>query len=220
MSIFKALSLKLFQAFLCTLIICLPVTTFAADEHIISTEVKGNYHDIANSIRSAIIGKGIHIAHELSASDMLNRTGSAYGYKNNTYTDARIFEFCSASLSQKLARQNPDNIVLCPFTISVYTLVDEPDTVHIAYKKPVGKDGSEAIVEEVMEEDDRELTHGMLESVALGLAPIGWGALWGGVSRVTGEPLVVAAPIAMDLFWGSAEGYFSKRGFSYVPTFS
>lgn len=70
----------------------------------------------------ATIGKGINIAHELPASDMLNRTGSAYGYKTNTYNHARTFEFCSALISHKLARQKPDNIVLCPFTISVYTL--------------------------------------------------------------------------------------------------
>ncbi len=151
MPIFKAVSLKLLKPFLYTLFLCLPVTTFAAEDPIVSTSVSGNYHDVANSIRAAILGKGIHIAHELSASDMLNRTGSAYGYNNNTYTDARIFEFCSASISQKLARQNPDNIVLCPFIISVYTLVDEPDSVHITYKKPVGRAGSEEIVKEVIE---------------------------------------------------------------------
>ena len=129
----------------------MPLVSFAAEDPIVATEVKGNFHEVANNIRMAIIGKGINIAHELPASDMLNRTGSAYGYQANTYLDARIFEFCSARISHKLSRQNPDNMILCPFTISVYTLVGTPDTVHLVYRKPVGRPGSEAIVEEVIE---------------------------------------------------------------------
>jgi uncharacterized protein (DUF302 family) len=127
------------------------LTAVAAEDPIVSTKMEGDFNDVANSIRMAIIGKGISIAHTLHASDMLNRTGRDYGYKTNTYADAEIFEFCSASLSHKLSRQNPDNIVLCPFTISVYTLATEPGYVHLSYRKPVGRPGSEEIVNEVIE---------------------------------------------------------------------
>jgi uncharacterized protein (DUF302 family) len=127
------------------------LTAVAAEDPIVSTKMEGDFNDVANSIRMAIIGKGISIAHTLHASDMLNRTGRDYGYKTNTYADAEIFEFCSASLSHKLSRQNPDNIVLCPFTISVYTLATEPGYVHLSYMKPVGRPGSEEIVNEVIE---------------------------------------------------------------------
>ena len=139
------------KLFLCCAIALMPLVSIAAADPIVATEVKGNFHEVANNVRMAIIGKGINIAHELPASDMLNRTGSAYGYQANTYLDARIFEFCSARISHKLSRQNPDNMILCPFTISVYTLVGTPDTVHLVYRKPVGRPGSEAIVEEVIE---------------------------------------------------------------------
>jgi uncharacterized protein (DUF302 family) len=134
--------------------VMLSLTSFAAsaaEDPIVSTKMEGDFHDVANNIRMAIIGKGISIAHTLHASDMLNRTGRDYGYRTNTYTDAEIFEFCSASISHKLSRQNPDNIVLCPFTISVYTLASEPGYVHLSYRKPVGRPGSEEIVKEVVE---------------------------------------------------------------------
>jgi uncharacterized protein (DUF302 family) len=133
----------------CTLLFLIPPA--AADGSVVTTRVEGDFHDVANNIRMSIIGKGINIAHELPASDMLNRTGPAYGYKTDTYKNARTFEFCSARISHKLARQDPDNIVLCPFTISVYTVTSEPDYVRLSYRKPVGRPGSETIVEEVVE---------------------------------------------------------------------
>jgi len=139
------------QLLLCAVISLASFVTYAVEDPIVTIEVNGDFHEVANNIRGAIIGKGINIAHELPASEMLNRTGSAYGYKANTYSNARIFEFCSARLSQKLSRQNPDNIILCPFTISIYTLAGESDTVHVAYRKPVGRPGSEEIVKEVVE---------------------------------------------------------------------
>jgi hypothetical protein len=49
-----------------------------------------------------------------------------------------------------LARANPDNIVLCPFTISVYQLTTEPNEVRISYRIPTGRPGSEEAVAEVV----------------------------------------------------------------------
>lgn len=125
-------------------------TVLAADNPIVTSRIEGDFFDVTNSIRMAIIGKGINIAHELPASDMLNRTGPAYGYKTDIYKHARTFEFCSAEISHKLARQDPENIVLCPFTISVYTLINDPDFVRITYRIPVGRPGSEEIVKQVI----------------------------------------------------------------------
>lgn len=135
---------------LCTLLSLSSFVAIAANNPVVTTKIEGDFHDIAHNIRTAIIGKGINIAHVLPASDMLNRTGPAYGYQSNTYTNARTFEFCSARISHKLARQNPDNIVLCPFTISVYSLTDEPGMVRVSYRIPVGLPGSEAIIKEII----------------------------------------------------------------------
>jgi len=141
----------LVQLLLCAIFSLTSLTATAAEDPVVTTKVKGNFHEVANNIRMAILGKGINIAHELPASDMLNRTGQAYGYTTTTYDRARTFEFCSARISHKLARQNPDNIVLCPFTISVYTLTSEPEYVRLSFRKPTGRPGSEKIVEEVIE---------------------------------------------------------------------
>ena len=138
------------QLLLLTLLSLTSLATVAKNDPVVTSRIEGDFHDIANNIRTAIIGKGISIAHELPASDMLNRTAHDYGYQTNTYANARTFEFCSARISHKLARQDPDNIILCPFTISVYSLTNEPGIVRVSYRVPVGRPGSETIIKEVI----------------------------------------------------------------------
>ncbi len=53
----------------------------ATNDPVVTRRIEGDFFDVANDIRAAIIGKGISIAHELPASDMLNRTAHAYGYQ-------------------------------------------------------------------------------------------------------------------------------------------
>lgn len=117
---------------------------------IVTTEVDGTFIDMTASLRNAIIGKGIHISHILPAAGMLHRTGPAFGYKNDVYGQAESYEFCSAELSHRLARQHPDNIVMCPFTIAVYTVPDKPGKVYLSYRIPSGRPGSEVIVKDVI----------------------------------------------------------------------
>jgi len=124
---------------------------YAYADNIVTTRVEGSFVDVSANVRAAIIGKGINIANTLPASEMLHRTGPAFGYNNDVYLDAITYEFCSASISHKLARLHPDNIVLCPFTISVYVVSDEPDFVRLSYRIPTGKPGTEEIVKKIVD---------------------------------------------------------------------
>jgi uncharacterized protein (DUF302 family) len=142
--------ISVFHWSLLTLILLLSASAKADTPSIVTHKIDGKFHEVLNNVRAAIIGKGIHIAHVLPASSMLNRTGSAFGYKENVYSNAQTLEFCSADISHKLARQDPDNIVLCPFTISVYSLVKEPGVVRLSYRIPVGKPGSEKVIREIL----------------------------------------------------------------------
>jgi hypothetical protein len=125
--------------------------SLAAEDSIVTTRVEGSFPDVSANIRMSIIGKGINIANTLPASEMLHRTGKAFGYENDVYLDAITYEFCSARISHKLARAHPDNIVLCPFTISVYVVRDEPGFVRLSYRIPDGKPGTEEIIKEVVD---------------------------------------------------------------------
>ena len=147
----KPIFIALLGFFLINLVIAAENNKSARIPKIVTNKVSGNYFEVVQSLRSAILGKGINIAHELHASDMLQRTGPAYGYKKSVYSHAQILEFCSAKLSQELSRADPDNIVVCPFTIGIYSLVTEPKIVHISYQVPNGKPGSEKVIKKIEE---------------------------------------------------------------------
>lgn len=106
----------------------------------IITTVNGDYLDVRDSIEDSIRGKGINIANILHASNMLNGTGEDYGIIKNTYVHAEIFEFCSVKISHEISQANPLNILLCPFKIAVYNLIDTPKVIHIIYTPPDAKE--------------------------------------------------------------------------------
>lgn len=126
-------------------IIVLSTQTVGADESpIVVTQVEGEYEDVLDSVKAAIKGRGINIAHTLPAAEMLNRTGKDFGVTSNVYLNAEIVEFCSASISHKLAKKNSANIVLCPFSISVYVTKDDPGLVNLAYRRTIaGKESAQ-----------------------------------------------------------------------------
>ncbi|MET0049919.1 MAG: hypothetical protein ABW095_02435 [Candidatus Thiodiazotropha sp.] len=93
------------------------------------------YEDVVENIRMAIVERGLLVSGSLHISDMLNRTGPDLGFKQ-VFSKAESVEFCSALMSHKMAQAAPENVVTCPFTISVYIKTEEPDQVYVAYRRP------------------------------------------------------------------------------------
>jgi uncharacterized protein (DUF302 family) len=133
--------------------VLLPFNGSADEAPVKTVGVTANFEDILESVRQAIEGKGINIAHTLPASDMLNRTGKDFGIEKNVFLKAETVEFCSARISHRLAQANHENILLCPFTISVYVLTDDPDHVYLSWRRPfpVSDTESRAAVKEMVE---------------------------------------------------------------------
>ncbi len=52
-------------------------------------------------------------------------------------------------ISHKLVAAHPGNMVLCPFTISIYLLSEDPDIVYVAYKPPIADKESAEVLKEV-----------------------------------------------------------------------
>jgi uncharacterized protein (DUF302 family) len=122
----------------------LPLTAQVSELPVKTIKVEGEFADVLDSIKGAIEGKGINIAHTLPASDMLNRTGDAFGMSENVFVNAETVEFCSARISHQLARANYENILLCPFTISVYVLSSDPQHVRLSYRRPFVMDDDDS----------------------------------------------------------------------------
>ena len=150
----QASKTRLCQAILMLWItVLLPLAGSAGEPPVKTVRVTGNFEDIRDSVRQAIEGKGINIAHTLPAGDMLNRTGKDFGVAENVFIQAETVEFCSARISHKLAQANFENLLLCPFTISIYVLTTDPDRVYLSWRRPfvLPDDNSRAAVQEVVQ---------------------------------------------------------------------
>ena len=145
---------RLFRAMIIMwILVSVPLGGSADEGPVRTVRVSGEFEDVRDGIRQAIEGKGINIAHTLPAGDMLNRTGADFGVEKNVFLQAETVEFCSARISHRLAQANHENILLCPFTISIYVPSDDADHVYLSWRRPfsLGDKESQAAVQEMVE---------------------------------------------------------------------
>lgn len=119
---------------LCALL-CLPLTAQAAESYTVLFKAQGSYQDIRDNLQMAIEGKGLKITNTNHIADMLERTGKDIGETRKVYENAEQFEFCSATISRHMMEADPHSIVMCPYSVVVYTLPNDK-TVYLAYRKP------------------------------------------------------------------------------------
>ena len=107
-----------------------------ADKFSVVFKTHGDFADVRNALVASIEGKGLKINHSNLIGDMLERTGPAVGRTNKIYGQAEQFEFCSADISRAMMEADPHAIVMCPYSIAIYTLPQDPKTIYLAYRKP------------------------------------------------------------------------------------
>ena len=119
-------------------------TTVPAVQSTVTYQTEDVFESVGENAESAIIDRGLVIGRTLHVREMLDRTGPDLGFPYNVYLEAVALEFCSASISHRMIAADPVNIVVCPFTITVYVKVDDPDKVFVSFRQPelVGDDGS------------------------------------------------------------------------------
>jgi len=96
----------------------------------------GSFEDVRDAVESAIIDRGMVVNNVSHVGEMLDRTGKDLGDGRQIFLKAEVLEFCSAVVSRKMMEADPDNIVFCPYVISVYVVPDQPGEVRVAYRKP------------------------------------------------------------------------------------
>ncbi len=110
-----------------------------ADEWMVRRQVGSSFADTRDAIVTAIENRGLVINYTARIADMLERTGADIGANKKIFDQAETLEFCSAGLSRKMMESSPHYIVLCPFTISIYTLPGDTGGTWVAYRKPQGR---------------------------------------------------------------------------------
>ena len=99
--------------------------------------VKANFKEVREQVISAIGNQGLKINNISYTGKMLIRTGKDLGFKEQIYTQAQLFEFCSATVSRETMAAHPHNIIFCPYVIQVYELTKQPGTIYLSYRRPI-----------------------------------------------------------------------------------
>ena len=100
-----------------------------------SYNTQGKFEDILDDVRQEIINQGLVIAYNGKLGDMLKRTAGDVGSDKPIYKNAEFFSFCSAVLSRKAMKRDPQNIAFCPYTVYVFEPFNQPGTIYAGYRK-------------------------------------------------------------------------------------
>jgi len=111
------------------LAVFIPASLAAQDR--LSIIVNDSYGDMMIAVESAILAKGLTIDNINHVGTMLNRTADDVNAAENVYLDASIFTFCASVLTREVVALDPTNIAYCPYSIYVFTTVEDPEKTTI-----------------------------------------------------------------------------------------
>lgn len=114
---------------------CLPFSAQAAESYAVVFKTEGAFQDVRDALQMSIEGQGLKITNTNKIGAMLDRTGKDIGESRQVYENAEQFEFCSATISRHMMEADPHAIVMCPYSVVVYTVPGDK-TVYLAYRKP------------------------------------------------------------------------------------
>jgi uncharacterized protein (DUF302 family) len=108
----------------------------AAGDYMVVVTKTGSFDDVRDAVEMAITDRGMVVNNVSHVGEMLERTGKDLGATKQIFIKAEVLEFCSAVVSRKMMEPEPDNIVFCPYSISIYVVPETPGVVRVAYRKP------------------------------------------------------------------------------------
>jgi len=108
----------------------------AAGDYMVVLTKAGSFDDVKDDVVMAITNRGMVVNNVSHVGEMLERTGKELGAAKQIFLKAEVLEFCSAVISRNMMEADPDNIVFCPYVISVYVVPENPTEVRVAFRKP------------------------------------------------------------------------------------
>jgi len=117
-------------------LLLISISAFAQSDAVVEVKTRGSFDDVKQMLVIAIENRGLVVNHQSPVGEMLERTGKDIGASKRIYERAELIEFCSATLSRQVMEADARLLAFCPFGIGIYVLPDEPDTVHLVYRRP------------------------------------------------------------------------------------
>lgn len=139
------------------------LTAVQAQDPVVTYPASGSFEEVLEAVKTAVTNRGMLVSGTLHVQDMLERTGKDLGFPEAVYVQAESVEFCSAQMSHRMIAADPRNLVICPFTVAVYVLANEPEQVYVGYRRQYLAGDAEEVSKAVM-----ELVDGIAQEAAEG----------------------------------------------------
>lgn len=107
----------------------LSLATPAIAEGPVTTSVSAAFEDVQFDIETAITNAGLVIDTVNKVGDMLERTREDVGGTEVLFTEAEVFNFCSAVVSRQVMEADPMNLQHCPYAIFIAERPDAPGEI-------------------------------------------------------------------------------------------
>lgn len=114
-----------------------------------TSHTEEDFEGVKEAVEMAIGDQGLIVSGTLHISEMLNRTGKDLGFKP-IYKIAEGVEFCSSKISHLMAQVHPSNVSMCPFTVVIYQLTDEPEKTYLSFRHVSLKGDGEAVEKKII----------------------------------------------------------------------
>lgn len=137
---------------LATGLVALALPALASD--VVTYTTEDSFDDVTFSVESAITDKGLVIDSVSHVGEMLERTKGDVGSDVTIFSNADVYNFCSAKVSRAVMEADPMNLQFCPYGIFVMVTPDKPDQTTVGYRSfPDGPMKQvEAMLEEIVKE--------------------------------------------------------------------
>ena len=110
------------------------LTTPAIAQDVTSWVVDDSFDNVAFSVESAILDKGLTIDAVSHVGEMLERTRVDVGSDITLYSEGLVYTFCSASVSRDVMEADLMNIAFCPYGIFVFSTPENPDQTTVGHR--------------------------------------------------------------------------------------
>lgn len=100
--------------------------------------VDESFDDVSFSVESAILDRGLTIDSVSHVGDMLERTRIDVGSEVTLYSEALVYNFCSASVSRQAMEVDVMNIAFCPYGIFLFSTPDDADQTTVGHRTMPG----------------------------------------------------------------------------------
>ena len=110
------------------------LATPAIAQDVTSWVVDDSFDNVAFSVESAILDKGLTIDAVSHVGEMLERTRVDVGSEVTLYSEGVVYSFCSASVSRDVMEVDIMNIAFCPYGIFVFSTPENPDQTTVGHR--------------------------------------------------------------------------------------